>query len=313
MKALKTGYRVSLIVLASAVLGFGEMNSAAPRVGGPNMALPGTVNYVEGQVSLDNRPLANTGKIAIAPGQTLSTGNGFAEVLLTPGAFLRLGNNSQVRLLATGLAQTSAQLDRGSTIVEVDQFIQGTNLAVTMGGANTQIEKKGLYDFGADQQSVKVLDGKVNVMTAAGSKTIGKDDQISLASENPLKKTGFDAKALKAQPLYVWSEARSRDESQANVAVAENVASYGGWYGPGWYWNPDLSFYAYLPANGYFYSPFGWGFYSPLFIRAYGIPFGYYGHYGRSYGAFRGQVGGVSAHAYSFHGGMAGGFHGGRR
>jgi hypothetical protein len=43
---------------------------------------------------------------------------------------------------------------------------------------------------------VKVLDGKVNVTTTTGSKTIGKDDQILLAGENPLKKTGFDTKVF---------------------------------------------------------------------------------------------------------------------
>jgi hypothetical protein len=142
MKTLMMGCKGSLIVLASAVLGFGQMNSATPGSAEPNMASPGTINYVEGQVLLDNRPLANAGSIAIAPGQTLSTGNGFVEVLLTPGAFLRLGNNSQVQFLAVGLAQVNTQLDRGSAIIEVDQFIQGTGLAVAMGGASAQIEKR---------------------------------------------------------------------------------------------------------------------------------------------------------------------------
>jgi hypothetical protein len=294
--------------------------SQAPAhdAGTPSIA-PGTINYLEGQVSIDAQPLGRGASVAVQPGQTLTTGvNGFAEVLLTPGAFLRVGNNSQIRLVTAGLAETKAELDRGEAIVEVDQLIKGTNLGVVMNGATSQIDKKGLYEFDASQQAVKVLDGKATVREAAGSKSIGKDDQLLLASAKPLKKSGFDVNAVKAQPLYVWSEARSRDESQANVAVAQNVAAYGGWYGPGWYWDPYWSFYAFVPADGFLYSPFGWGFYSPGFIGYYGVPFvryGYYGHYGHygHYGAFHGRVGGVNARVGGgFHGGFAGGgFHGG--
>jgi hypothetical protein len=288
--------------------------------GGQGAVAPGTINYIEGQVSLGSQPLAPSSSAVMQPGQTLATGNGFAEVLLTPGAFLRLGHNSQIRLINAGLAETKAELIGGSAIVEVDQLIKGTNLALVLRGATAQLDKKGLYDFDASQQAVRVLDGKATVREAAGQKSIGKDDQLLLASAKPLKSRSFDANTVKAEPLYVWSEARSRDESQANVSLAENVATYGGWYGPGWYWDPYWSFYAYLPADGFLYSPFGWGFYSPWYIGYYGVPFGYYGHgyYGRGYyGHFGhyGHVAGVNAHVGAFgggfHGGFSGGFHGG--
>jgi hypothetical protein len=276
------------------------------------MALPGTVNYTEGQVLFNNRPLQAGARVVLQPGQTLATGaNGFAEVLLTPGAFLRVGHNSDVRLAASGLAATTVQLDRGAAMLEVDQMIKGTNLAVTLNGATAQITKKGLYNFNADQQAVLVLDGKADVREATGNKTIGKGDELQLASAKPLKSRGFDEKAVKSDSLYVWSEARSQYESQANVSLAQNVAAYGGWYGPGWYWDPYSSFYAYLPADGFLYSPFGWGFYSPAFIGYYGVPFGYYGRFGGWHGAWHGRVGGVSARVNGFHGHPAAGFRGG--
>jgi hypothetical protein len=326
--------RIAFGLLMSAALGFGQMTGmqapAGPMPGSPNITYPagpggpagtaavapGTINYVEGQVTLDNQPISPRGSV-VQPGQTLATGNGFAEVLLTPGAFLRLGHNSQARLITSGLAETRVQLDRGTAIVEVDQLIKGTNLAVVMRGATAQLEKKGLYDFDANQPAVKVLDGKATVMEAAGQKSIGKGDQLLVASAKPLKSSDFDVNAVKREPLYVWSEARSEDESQANVAVAQNVAAYGGWYGPGWYWDPFWSFYAYLPGDGFLYSPFGWGFYSPWYIGYYGVPFGHYGYYGHfgHYGGVHGYVGGVNAHVNAFgggfHGGFAGGFHGG--
>jgi hypothetical protein len=338
---MKGWTQITLGLLASAVLAFGQMTGTQAYAGpmpdsqtttypappvrpagsnNPGSVAPGTINYVEGQVSLDNQPLAPSNSTVMQPGQTLATGNGFAEVLLTPGAFLRLGHNSQIRLMTAGLAETKAQLNSGSAIVEVDQLIKGTNLALVMNGATAQLDKKGLYDFDASQQAVRVLDGKTTVIEAAGRKSIGKNDQLLLASAKPLKSRDFDVNAVKAQPLYVWSEARSRDESDANVALAQNVAAYGGWYGPGWYWDPYWSFYAFLPGDGFLYSPFGWGFYSPGFIGYYGVPFGHYGHYGSyghfgHYGGLHGHVGGVNAHVGAFgggfHGGFGGGFHGG--
>jgi hypothetical protein len=246
----------------------------------------------------------------LQPGNTLSTGaNGFTEVLLTPGAYLRLGPNSQIRLNNAGLASTEIQLERGATNVEVDQLIQGTHLAVTMNAATAQLEKRGLYDFNADQQSVKVLDGKANISTPTGSKSIGKGDQLLLASNKPFKSHGFDVKAEKSQPLYVWSEARSRYESQANVSVAQNVNTYGGWYGAGWYWDPYWSSYAFLPGAGFLYSPFGWGFYSPAFIGYYGVPFGYsrFGYYGGHHGFVGGVRTSVGAVPHFSRGGFSGG------
>lgn len=316
------GKKLPLALVASAALCFAQSQTMQPQ--SPQMAQPGTVNYVEGQVSINDQPLPNQQQgstIVLQPNSTLSTGTtGFTEVLLTPGAFLRLGPNSQIRLNNAGLASTEIQLDRGVTNIEVDQLIQGTHLALTMNAATTRIEKLGLYDFNAEQQSVKVLDGKANVTTPAGSKSIGKGDQLLLASDKPLKSHGFDVKAERSQPLYVWSEARSRDESQANVAIAQNVHAYGGFYGAGWYWDPYWSSYAFLPGAGFLYSPFGWGFYSPAYIGYYGIPYGYgrYGFYGLRHG---GYVGGIrtsvgaaphfSTGSAGFHSMSGGGFHGG--
>lgn len=308
MKGFETTHKILVALAASTALGFAQMAGVPATAGAaqrPGMMAPRTLNYLEGQVSLDGQPLGNQPRgamnsVTLQPGQALATGNGFAEVLLTPGSFLRVGPNSQIRMTAAGLADTGAQLDRGNAMVEVDQLVPGTNLAVAMNSATAQMEKKGLYAFDADQQTVKVLDGKATVMQAGGSKSVGKDHEIQLANAAPLKTRGFDPSTVKAQPLYVWSEVRSRDESQANVALAQNVAAYGGWYGAGWYFDPAWSFYAYLPGEGFLYSPFGWGFYSPAFIGYYGLPLGYYRG---GYGPIHGYVGGMSAHVGGFHGG----------
>ncbi len=337
MKGQKIRWQLPLVLLASAALGFGQVSGPPPAAAGPQEQWPnansqtrpsepvgpGTINYVEGQVSLDGEAITpqSIGTATLKPGQALDTGEGFVEVLLTPGAFLRVGHNSEVRIVSAGLANTEVELVRGQSMLEVDQMIKNTNLAVLMNGATTQVEKNGLYNFDAAQQAVMVLDGKAKVDSPAGSKTLNKHDEVLLASQHPLKTRGVNEKAVQADPLYVWSKARSEDEAQASAKAASYADSYAA-AGPGWYWDPYWDFYGFWPYDAAFlYSPFGWGFYSPAFFG-----FGYYGGFygGRWYprpGAyghpgFHGRVGGVNASVRGFHGGgfnhsMGGGFHGG--
>lgn len=277
--------------------------------------VPGAINYVEGQAQLAGQTLAPNGfGYAVAqPNQSIETQAGFVEVLLTPGAFLRVGHNSEVILQSLGLANVQMQLVHGSAMIEVADLVKGTVMQINMNAGQTQIEKAGLYEFNADQQSVRVLDGKAKVLVSSRVKNVGKGDQIALTNPK-LKTEDVNKQVAETDPLYVWSRARSNAEAQANVAVASNVAAYGGWYGPGWYWDPFWAEYAFLPGDGFLYSPFGWGFFSPGFVWA--APYrGFYGHRGYwGHGGYTGHVGGMSAavHGGSFHGGFAGGgFHGG--
>ena len=63
-------------------------------------ALPGTLNYLEGQASIGNEALnaKSVGSTELQAGQTLTTENGKAEILLTPGVFFRLGNGSSAEM-----------------------------------------------------------------------------------------------------------------------------------------------------------------------------------------------------------------------
>lgn len=79
-----------------------------------------------------------------------------------------------------------------------------------------------------------------------------------------------------------WSRLRSQYEAQANLDAARTVVINNGWYGPGWYWGPSFGYWSFLPADGFFYSPFGWGFYSPIYF-SYGGPRYYHGYYGHGF------------------------------
>ena len=241
------------------------------------MASPGAVNYVEGQATLDGEPLTaqSVGSTVARPNQVIGTTNGYVEVLLTPGSFLRIGHNSEVRLASASLSGVTLQVNQGSALVEVADLVEGSTLTVDLSGAITAIQKKGLYSFDATQHSVRVLDGKAVVRNTAGETTLKKGNEVLLASDGPLKKRNFETKPAQHEPLYVWSKVRSQQESLANMNAANSIAAGGGWYGPGWYWDPYWSGYAFLPGSGFLYSPFGWGFYGYGYPGIWGGGFGY--------------------------------------
>lgn len=287
-------------------------NRPADPAGPAGPAGPGALNYVEGQVSINGRAITPqmVGSEMLQPGQVLSTGAGKAEILLTPGVFLRLGDNSQLRLTSSGLADIRLALLQGQATVEADYLVKDTNLTIDQGMASTRILNKGLYVVNAAQPWVQVLNGKAEVALNGQQVKAGKGDEVTLNSSGKLKREGFRMQAAQNEALVRWSRLRSAYESQANIDTANYVAeNNGGWYGAGWYWDPAFGFWSYLPGDGILYSPWGFGFYSPFYAPVFvggfyggGFHRGYYG--GGFHGGFHGGVRGGAA---GVHGGFAGG------
>src|ERR1700751_2418716 len=86
-----------------------------------NRALPGALNYVEGTAPIGNQVVndKSIGSVELEPGQTLATQAGKAEVLLTPGVFFRVGDNSVAKMVSPNLTDTEVELLRGDATVEV--------------------------------------------------------------------------------------------------------------------------------------------------------------------------------------------------
>ena len=228
-------------------------------------AAPGVVNFVEGHVTLDGKPLSGSsvGSAWVQQDQTLDTAQGRAEILLTPGVFLRVGENSSVRMISPSLTDTRVQLLRGSALVEAAQLHDQNDIRILDDGAQTALLKKGLYRFNADTDSVAVYDGKAKVMAGDESVELKRGHEVSFSG--PLVEHKFDRKKSEAaDPLYAWSQLRSDYLSGASAATSRTyVVANSGFFGNGWYWNPYWRTYAWLPGDAVFYSPFGYGYYSP--------------------------------------------------
>lgn len=119
-------------------------------------AQPGTLNYVEGDVAIGSNAITENsiGKAKLDAGQTLTTRTGKAEILLTPGVSLRVGDHSSVTMSSPSLSDTEVGLNQGQATVEVTDIYPQNNIQITEDGANTQLMKTGLYDFDANQNQV---------------------------------------------------------------------------------------------------------------------------------------------------------------
>ena len=259
MRTLWASGLATIVLLAGASLAIADTRP---------MPVPGTVNYVEGQAALDGQtlPAKQNGSTLLETNQVLDTGQGKAELLLTPGVYFRLGDNSEARMVSPGLADTQVELVKGSGMLEVDQLYKENNLSVVMDGTTTRIDKEGLYNFLAQPATVRVIDGKATVYEGDAHTNVKKGHEVIMANAAPLKAHDLNKEAVETDPLYRWSKLRGQYEADANVNMAYSVAAYGGWYGPGWYWDPFWDFYSFIPGDGFFYNPFGWGFYSPWYV-----------------------------------------------
>jgi len=237
-----------------------------------NPAVPGTLNYVEGQVSIGDQPLTakSIGSTNLETGQSIETQNGKAEILLTPGVFLRVGDNSSVKMLSPSLTYTEVDVTRGQAMVEVAEIRPENDLRVMEDGAATQLQKTGLYGFDANTRQVRVFDGQATVLEGDEHVKVKGSHEVTLDTPGKLKARKFDKNDFEQSDLYRFSSLRSSYLAEANTNAARIYVANGwygpGWIGAGWYWDPWFSAYTFIPADGIFYSPFGWGFYSPLLV-----------------------------------------------
>jgi hypothetical protein len=263
----------------------------------------GTVHYYEGDVSIDGVQVnSRPGHFEELKEQSvLRTARGRAEVLLTPGVFLRVGENSAVRMLDNRLVSTRVEIVSGGATVETDAQPGDNgkykNPAVTVIFKSYEIElvKDGLLEINTDPAQVRVFKGEARVQAGDNRATVRDGHEVFLTAALATDK--FDEKTT-ADDNYIWARDRSAVVSAANMSSARMLANnsgggsllsggYGGGYfgaspwassmfGGGWYFNPYFGMYTYMPLNGFAFSPFGYGFYSPGMINSVYAPGGGY-------------------------------------
>jgi uncharacterized membrane protein YgcG len=283
--------------------------AATPLFGdqAPRPVRPGAVNYVEGKAFLDGSELSpqSIGNAEMNAGQELTTEQGKAEILLTPGVFLRVGQNSAVKMISPAITPTTVQINHGRAALEVDELHKENNLEVIVNGVTTHIVKTGYYEFNADQPSVRVFKGQAMVDQGNGKfEKVKGSHELALMQGVHAKNSKFNTDDAQ-DALYDWSKLRSQYLAEENQQIAGEYAGSAG-FTPGWY--PYGYGYTFIGADPFF-SPFGWGFYPPRWGGFY--PGGYWGgYYGGVHRGFHGPVGRYGDRDHGFRGRMGDHDHG---
>jgi hypothetical protein len=293
-------------------------------------AKSGVINWVEGDTFLGDKPYvmqpSQFGEVK--ENMTFRTEGGRAEILLPPGVFLRLSDESSFKMISNRLIDTRVELLTGSGIVEVDDIAKEATVTVVVKDGTVSLNKAGLYRFDAAPARIKVFKGEASVAMGGESTSVGAGKMLALsgvlASAEKFNITDTDA-------FDHWSRRRGELVANANISAAKQAQGYGGGsgvnpcssyggygaggpYGTGpfakpygtWGYNPWYGFGTYIPCNGRFNSPYGFVFWSPYSAyQAFWAPrptynwnpvnsgFGTpnYGAMGQSAGGYSGTVG----------------------
>ena len=283
-------------------------------------ARAGGINAITGRASLRTRAHGEWQELTVK--EDLETGDvvktafdGRVEMLLNPGSYLRVGENSEIELTDNSLENLDVRLVRGTAIVEVTGN-DDTQLLINITTPHTRmaIVRRGLYRVNVvpgDATELIVRKGRVmlertHTKIKGGNKVVFNDNSFSVAKLN---------KADKARDyLEAWSKERAETLARANnkISVRELNSflassrvdwwflSYSGRSGC-WLYDRSGGFYTFFP---FFY---GWG--SP-YGNSYGTSL-YGGVPGFSYGGYGGNGGYGGSGSGSGSGGGSGGSGGG--
>jgi len=283
----KAGLSVVILALGAT---FGTTQAFAQPV---ISAKSGMIAKAEGEVFLGDKAVlpSLTNFPDIKENGILRTQEGRAEVLLTSGTILRIGESSSFKLLTNRLIDTRLEVLSGSAVVEADEIMKDNNLTIVAKNATVVIGKHGLYRFDIDASAqnaarLKVFDGSLGVQIGNQTIPVGAGRMINLDTAVVEK---FDKEDTDA--LDNWSRRRAERIAMANASSAKQVHDAGcdsyttnfatpvdrnsPCYNPcgGWRYNRWYGLITYIPCGANIYSPYGYRYWSPYNVmRAYYIP-----------------------------------------
>lgn len=272
----------------------------------------GFINRVEGKVYIERQENENgeRGRASLGtqmkPGDLLITDqDSNAELLLNPGAYLRLGAQTEVRAITTAYDETRFELVKGSVMVEVGELQKGIIIELLTPAGLVAVNKIGL-------QRIDAVGGATTISVRQGEIYLGSREQVAAKSALKIKSgkfvrlTGQNTASLGAVPelakidkdarvddLDAWSFGRGQALMAANGRVLQRT-SLSNSMAFGWYFDPFFNCYTFIPGGGNFYSPYGFPFFNRYssfrYAFPYGLPYYYYDNPGwyRNGGGFYG-------------------------
>jgi uncharacterized membrane protein YgcG len=239
----------------------------------------GMINYIEGKVLLDGKAIKSSlnSFSQLQNGSEIRTEEGRVEVLLGSGVFLRMGENSAVRMVSNDLMDTRVEFLGGSAIIESADMVKGEAVTFTSKEFTIGLLAKGLYRLDSAPLQLSVYSGEARVTVAGQIQVVRHGHRLQLEGVAVAEK--FDTK--EGDELYRWAERRAEYLSVANVSAARAAQSspyldpyqflVGAGWNP-WTFNPFFGTYTFMPLMGYYDSPWGIPFYSPQTVYLAYVP-----------------------------------------
>ena len=252
MKTTMRQLAVVVAVLILALVPAAAQNAISAR--------SGMVHYVEGRVLLADNPIESKfGQFPeVKEKQVLRTEAGRAEILLTPGVFLRLDENAAIRMITSRLIDTRVEIEGGTAMIEAVELLKDNNVTLVAKGAAVVLRKSGLYRINADTGQVRVYQGEAVIEQGRDRLTLKSAQETVLGTVLVAQK--FDNKV--GDPLYRWGKRRSEYIAMANVSGSRSLLDRGGWRSSGWSWNPYFGMFTFVPYRGVLRSPYGFSYWS---------------------------------------------------
>jgi hypothetical protein len=233
-------------------------------------AKAGGVNYIEGKVTVA-RKFGKSGYLlrgdTLEIGDRVSTGaDEKAEILLNPGSFVRLAENSSFEFTTTSFEDLQLKLNRGSAMFEV---ITDNNFsfAVNTPNARFYVVQTGVYRIdvlndGTDKievwkGSAQIGDANNATLIKGGKQAVVKNGEVSIAK--------FDRDDKDA--LEIFSKARAKELAKVNAKLQSadvRTSLMSSFYQTRWSLYNSYGLWVYSPFyNSYCFLPFGYGWSSP--------------------------------------------------
>jgi uncharacterized membrane protein YgcG len=207
-------------------------------------AKAGLVNYIDGPANVHIRQQVEEG----APIETYSRGH--VEVLLNPGSFLRLGENSKAVIDSADLSKIAVHVVDGEALIEAAEIQKQLPIEVTTDRLRVLIVSPGVYRFSSGTASV--IAGRLREVDSPI--TVKKGHQIA-EQEDGVAATSVPVAFV--DDLDRWSRDRSFELSKANAQVQKSYSPVS--YGSSWMFSPFLDGFTFLPFRMY-RSYYGYSF-----------------------------------------------------
>jgi hypothetical protein len=225
-------------------------------------AKAGIVSIIDGDVSIkrdksDWRPLLEGDELK--PADVIKTGaTGRVEILLNPGTYLRIAENSQFDFQTITSLNLQMKLLNGAAILEAGVIETPIRFATPQ--YEFTITRPGLFRFSSDASSQSALFVRKGKVKVAGV-DVKEGKKVVVTDNTPPDVEAFDKKA--EDDFDTWSKGRAKTIIAANKQLSDKrmrASLVSSSYNDLWVYDPWARIYTFLPGTLGFSSPYGGGY-----------------------------------------------------